>query len=79
MSEVDVGLRPAVSDHQPVLGPTNSEGIFIAGGHYRGGVILAPATAHWMAELMTTGSVPRGDLSHSALDRLVARQQEAAG
>ncbi|MYC02481.1 MAG: glycine oxidase ThiO [Chloroflexi bacterium] len=78
VSEVDVGLRPAVSDHQPVLGPTNSEGIFIAGGHYRGGVILAPATAHWMAELMTTGGVPEA-ISPFGLDRLVARQQEAAG
>lgn len=78
VSEIDVGLRPAVSDHQPVLGPTDSEGIFIAGGHYRGGIILAPATAHWMAELMTTGSAPRA-IEPFGVDRLVARQQEAAG
>jgi len=78
VSEIDVGLRPAVSDHQPVLGPTDSEGIFIAGGHYRGGVILAPATAYWMAELMTTGSVPEA-IERFGVDRLVARQQEAAG
>ncbi|MDE2966946.1 MAG: glycine oxidase ThiO [Chloroflexota bacterium] len=78
VSEIDVGLRPAVSDHQPVLGPTDSEGIFIAGGHYRGGVILAPATAHWMAELMTTGNVPRA-IEPFGVGRLVAREQEAAG
>ena len=78
VSEIDVGLRPAVSDHQPVLGPTDSDGIFIAGGHYRGGVILAPATAHWIAELMTTGSVPKA-IEPFGVDRLVARQQEAAG
>jgi len=78
VSEVDVGLRPAVSDHQPVLGPTNSEGIFIAGGHYRGGVILAPATAHWMAELMMTDRVSPS-IEPFGIDRLIARQQEAAG
>ena len=78
VSEIDVGLRPAVSDHQPVLGPTESDGIFIAGGHYRGGVILAPATAYWMAELITTGSVPRA-IEPFGVDRLVAQQQEAAG
>lgn len=72
VSEIDVGLRPAVSDHQPVLGPTESDGIFIAGGHYRGGVILAPATAYWMAELITTGSVPRA-IEPFGVDRLVGQ------
>ena len=79
VSEIDVGLRPAVTDHQPVLGPTNVEGIYIAGGHYRGGVLLAPSTAHWMAELMTTGQVPE-QIASFGIDRLLAeQQQEAAG
>ena len=79
VSEIDVGLRPAVTDHQPVLGPTNVEGIYIAGAHYRGGVILAPSTAHWMADLMTTGQVP-AQIESFGIDRLLAeRQQEAAG
>ena len=79
VSEIDVGLRPAVTDHQPVLGPTNVEGIYIAGGHYRGGVLLAPSTAHWMAELMTTGQVP-AQIASFGIDRLLAeQQQEAAG
>ena len=79
VSEIDVGLRPAVTDHQPVLGPTNTEGIFIAGGHYRGGVLLAPSTAHWMAELMTTGNIPV-PIEPFSIERLCAEsQQEAAG
>ena len=79
VTEIDVGLRPAVSDHQPIIGPTGSEGIFIAGGHYRGGILLAPSTAHWMAELMTTGQVP-AQIEPFGIDRLLARQQqEAAG
>lgn len=79
VSEIDVGLRPAVTDHQPVIGPTPTEGIFIAGGHYRGGVLLAPSTAHWMTELMTSGQVPTA-IEPFGVDRLLPeRQQEAAG
>ena len=79
VSEIDVGLRPAVSDHQPVIGPTDTEGIFIAGGHYRGGVLLAPSTAHWMADLMSTGNVPTS-IEPFGIDRFSAEaQQEAAG
>lgn len=79
VSEIDVGLRPAVTDHQPVIGPTNTEGIYIAGGHYRGGVLLAPSTAHFVAELMTSGRVP-AQVEPFGIDQLLAeRQQEAAG
>ncbi len=79
VSEIDVGLRPAVGDHQPVIGPTNTDGLFIAGGHYRGGVLLAPSTAHFVAELMTSGRVA-AQVEPFGIDRLVAeRQQEAAG
>lgn len=79
VSEIDVGLRPAVGDHQPVIGPTNTDGLFIAGGHYRGGVLLAPSTAHFVAELITTGRVA-AEVEPFGINRLLsARQQEAAG
>ncbi len=58
IAEIDVGLRPTFHDHMPVLGPTTTDSIFMASGHYRGGVLLAAATAHWMAEIMTTSHVP---------------------
>ena len=79
VSEIDVGLRPAVTDHQPVLGATDVEGVFIAGGHYRGGIILAPATAHWIAEAMISGETP-DKIGSFGIDRLLerTRQQEAA-
>lgn len=78
VSEIDVGLRPAVSDHLPVIGPSDSDGVYIAGGHYRGGVLLAPSTAYWMAELMMTDRVSPS-IEPFGIDRLIARQQEAAG
>ena len=77
VSEIDVGLRPAVSDHQPVIGPTGTEGIFIAGGHYRSGILLAPSTAHWTAELMTTGQVP-AEIEPFGIDRLLSEQRQEA-
>jgi glycine oxidase len=46
------GLRPASPDDLPVIGPTAVRGYFIAGGHYRNGILLAPATGHVIAQLV---------------------------
>jgi|SRR5579863_86927 len=39
------GLRPDSPDHLPILGPTDIEGLLIATGHFRNGILLAPITA----------------------------------
>ena len=54
-AEVSVGLRPAASDHLPVMGETEVAGVFAATGHYRHGILLAPATARMMADLIVDG------------------------
>jgi glycine oxidase len=46
------GLRPATPDHLPLLGATSVRGHFIASGHYRDGILLAPITAQLMTELI---------------------------
>lgn len=43
--ETWAGLRPATPDNLPILGPTDIDGLFIATGHYRNGILLAPVTA----------------------------------
>ena len=43
--ETWAGLRPGTPDSLPILGPTDIEGLFIATGHYRNGILLAPVTA----------------------------------
>jgi glycine oxidase len=49
--EARVGLRPASSDGLPVLGPSNErEKLVFATGHYRNGILLAPITAHLIAD-----------------------------
>ena len=58
LEEHSVGLRPAVADHMPVIGPADRRGLWIATGHFQHGILLAPATAHWLAEAMESGAVP---------------------
>jgi glycine oxidase len=43
--ETWAGLRPASPDNLPILGPADIEGLYIATGHYRNGILLAPVTA----------------------------------
>ncbi|MGB6431089.1 MAG: FAD-dependent oxidoreductase, partial [Candidatus Acidiferrales bacterium] len=47
------GLRPDTPDHLPILGPTDLDGLMIATGHYRNGILLAPITARLIAEWIT--------------------------
>ncbi len=51
------GLRPATADGLPVIGPApeGPSGLFYALGHYRNGVLLAPATADALARLIVSG------------------------
>jgi glycine oxidase len=51
--ETWAGLRPASPDDLPVIGATSTRGYFIAGGHYRNGILLAPATGRVVAQLVT--------------------------
>ncbi len=56
------GLRPGTPDDLPILGETSIPGYFAATGHYRDGIMLAPATANAMAQLIT-GQQPFLDLA----------------
>ena len=47
------GLRPATPDLLPILGPhPESSRHLLATGHFRNGILLAPATAHLLAQLV---------------------------
>lgn len=63
--ETWAGLRPDSPDHLPILGPTDIEGLTIATGHFRSGILLAPVTARlvreWITEQRT--SLPWDDFS----------------
>ncbi|HKV27908.1 MAG TPA: FAD-dependent oxidoreductase [Candidatus Acidoferrales bacterium] len=55
--ETWAGVRPDSPDHLPIIGATDIEGLFIATGHYRNGMLLAPVTAKYLAESITTGTL----------------------
>jgi glycine oxidase len=56
ITESWAGLRPGTPDGLPFLGPTPIEGLFLATGHYRNGILLAPATARLIADAIEAGA-----------------------
>jgi glycine oxidase len=53
VEETWAGLRPDSPDHLPILGPTDLDGLLIATGHFRGGILLTPITAKLVCEWVT--------------------------
>jgi glycine oxidase len=62
------GLRPYTEDRLPLLGPGPLAGLFLATGHFRNGILLAPITARVVAEAVL-GQAPSVDLSSFRYDR----------
>jgi glycine oxidase len=46
------GLRPGTPDNLPILGETSTPGYFVATGHFRDGILLAPITALVVSRIM---------------------------
>ena len=53
IEETWAGLRPDSPDHLPILGPTDLEGLLMATGHFRSGILLTPVTARLVREWIT--------------------------
>ncbi|MFE1886137.1 glycine oxidase ThiO, partial [Streptomyces diastatochromogenes] len=58
LTETRAGLRPGSPDNAPLLGPSGLDGLLLATGHYRNGVLLTPVTGDVMAELLVSGELP---------------------
>jgi glycine oxidase len=69
------GLRPGTPDNLPILGATSTPGYFAATGHFRDGILLAPVTAHAMAQEIT-GAHLDCDISAFSPTRFSSRQTE---
>ncbi|HPE48630.1 MAG TPA: FAD-dependent oxidoreductase [Hyphomonas sp.] len=50
--ETWAGIRPGTPDRAPLIGATAAPGLYVAAGHYRNGILLAPITAHIIADLI---------------------------
>ncbi|MET9380737.1 glycine oxidase ThiO [Streptomyces sp. NPDC002928] len=58
LTETRAGLRPGSPDNAPLLGPTGLDGLLLATGHYRNGVLLTPVTGDVLVHALATGSLP---------------------
>jgi glycine oxidase len=63
LSETWTGHRPATPDGEVLLGATALDGYFVACGHYRNGILLAPITGRRIADIVlgptTASSAPQ--------------------
>ncbi|HXT76253.1 MAG TPA: glycine oxidase ThiO [Candidatus Eisenbacteria bacterium] len=72
------GLRPDSPDHLPILGPTDVDGLLMATGHFRSGVLLTPITARLMREWITLQRVSLDWDRFSPLRFVQERQSKTA-
>jgi len=71
------GLRPATPDRLPYLGKGPLDGLIVATGHYRNGILLAPITAEIVADMLAGQS---SDIDLAPFDPLrVPQAIESAG
>lgn len=65
------GFRPWAPDERPIIGPwPGLEGLVVATGHFRNGILLAPITARLVRELVVDGK-PSLDLTPFLPDRFL--------
>jgi glycine oxidase len=57
IDEMWIGFRPGSRDDAPILGPTPIEGLTVATGHHRNGILLAPLTIDMIARYMLSGEI----------------------
>jgi len=78
VEETWAGLRPDSPDHLPILGPTDIDGLLIATGHFRSGILLTPITAQLIREWITQQSVSVDWDRFSPLRFVEARKETTA-
>lgn len=55
-------FRPATPDELPLLGATSVEGLYVASGHFRNGIVLTPITAEILGSVIE-GKEPPVDIA----------------
>ncbi|HZT51315.1 MAG TPA: FAD-dependent oxidoreductase, partial [Stellaceae bacterium] len=76
IDEMWVGFRPGSRDDAPMLGPCGAEGLVVATGHHRNGILLTPVTAEVVARFVLEGVLDPVARPFSS-DRFAAAREEA--
>jgi glycine oxidase len=58
IDETWVGFRPGSRDDAPMLGPSGIDGLVVATGHHRNGILLTPLTIETVSAYILTGRLP---------------------
>ena len=58
IAETWVGFRPGSRDDAPMLGPSGIDGLVVATGHHRNGILLTPVTAAVVSACVLSGRLP---------------------
>ena len=56
--ESTIGFRPAALNNLPLISQTNLDNTFVATGHFRHGILLAPGTAWAISKMLIKGITP---------------------
>jgi glycine oxidase len=70
------GFRPDTPDHLPIMGRSGIDNLWLATGHFRNGILLAPITAQLLAQSILTG-VESNMLKPFAVDRFADSARES--
>lgn len=77
MEECWCGLRPTTPDKMPILGKTPWDNLFVAGGYWRNGVLLAPKTGQIIGDVLMNQVLSSEDeelLQAFSWDRFVSKE-----
>jgi glycine oxidase len=72
------GLRPGTPDNAPVVGPGELDGLVLATGHFRNGILLTPLTATGVAAILCGEERP-AELAVADPARFASEHAEVAG
>ncbi|MQA73892.1 MAG: FAD-dependent oxidoreductase, partial [Solirubrobacterales bacterium] len=75
--EALAGLRPTTPDNLPLIGPGAIDGLVLATGHFRNGILLAPLTAERIADTLAGSSGTGPPDGAPAASRNLRRIREA--
>lgn len=73
IDEMWVGHRPTSRDDAPILGPTTLNGLVMATGHHRNGILLAPVTADAISRYILDGTMPT-EIAPFGIDRFQKKE-----
>jgi glycine oxidase len=76
LAETCAGLRPGTPDNGPIVGGYGVEGLLLATGHYRNGILMSPVTADAIVASLT-GQRPAAEWEPFTPERFTAELRTA--